>query len=255
MIKSSFVVNIFLLANHARSDRSWNTAITDLVAANPGYFDGGDISRLNNYGCWCVFGSSTKGNSAPLDDLDRSCRDLTYAFRCASMEICKSADVDTFYYLVHLTIEDLELWNKKSILGSGDLTTINLDIATKCGAANGGESCAVNLCIIQATFLTRLYQAFSTPFTNWIREGYVHGETFSHEQSCPEHKSTTNVGTSGTGGGAGQPEAYECCGVWPQRFPYLPSVKECCRDVNVFNPLTHECCLDGSSESIGSCNN
>ena len=67
----------------------------------------------------------------------------------------------------------------------------------------------------------------------------------------------------GGGGGGGNPhkepapaETKQCCGAYPERFPYKVSAKSCCSSVatnegKTYDSTTHVCCDDGSTTAIG----
>ena len=48
-----------------------------------------------------------------------------------------------------------------------------------------------------------------------------------------------------------------CCGKFPRRYPYHPddgqgNIRKCCRSTP-FDPLTKECCSDGTPRQFGQC--
>lgn len=186
------------------------------------------ISPIASYGCWCNLGSTiTEGKGTVQDPLDQICKNMQLCLRCARMDTA-GCDPVTQSYSVGYTL---------SPLSAG--TTAN------CVANNGGNQCASDICCCEQEFLNgflnTLFNQQLTGAAGW-NSAFMHtGSSItllsgaSHTGSFDPDATCTGVGVTGTG-------SLACCGVTPNRFPYVTANKSCCGGQLLYNAAVQTCC-------------
>jgi hypothetical protein len=160
---------------------------------------------LINYGCWCFFddGDFTRragrGKGGAVDAFDATCRRLQLAYRCSIM------DAQDRNEICHPWGQSYAMINPEIIHKSTE------DVATICASVTD-TLCAQEACIIEANFLNELYQLIDDNMS--MVDSFKHDSGFDVSQEC-----VRTVEVHGDN---------ECCGSFPERYPYRVDVRECC---------------------------
>lgn len=186
------------------------------------------MDPILNYGCWCHFGADwIHAGGKVRDDIDLRCKQLIQGYRCARM--------------------DARAQNKDCDAGNINYTPYNFffgqDIHADCAAANAGDDCAIDACVIEGAFTLHFLSDFvSGNIVNIADPQFQTGNGWDREAECV----VKNNGQSYTD--------HECCGEQPNRAPYSPSrgLLSCCGDSGLYQMTSHDCCVDQNNEfSIG----
>jgi hypothetical protein len=106
-----------------------------------------------------------------------------------------------------------------------------------------GNECAAHTCTCEQQLLSELVGlAFQNPVVVTYEPEFLHsGGSFDYEVACPPPQQPTYD--------------MDCCGLYPARFPYGVGnpYKDCCNNESIFNPLSEQCCGDGSVALTGTC--
>lgn len=195
------------------------------------------------YGCWCYFGDDhleRKAKGPPLDQLDEFCHTLSRGYECATIDIdgCTPWDID------YQTDDDI------STVGAtpGDL-------AAMCFLENGNaNSCEYAACTTEGWFLRQI-----SDITGGM-PAMIDQQNKHNDADWETRRLAMCVGPA-----VGTDRQIECCGTFPERFPYnsLAPNKQCCEDTTVsgtvanpiqsyvFNTAFEECCPDGAIIEFG----
>merc|ERR1711981_151725 len=185
------------------------------------------IARLDEYGCWCYFYDNVgRGKGTPVDEIDGFCKTLADGYQCAMID--GEAEND-----------QCVPWEKEYEAGTG----AGRDRFTTCATANPGDNCAIRACSVEGIFVDNLF-AFLISGVAIPYETYGHNDTDfdpATDAGCPVKKGYPNV--------SGQKE---CCGAYPNRFPYktLDGARACCGS-RTYNTELLNCC--GSGQVIANC--
>ena len=101
-----------------------------------------------------------------------------------------------------------------------------------------GNLCKESVCSCNVNFIQRIFEQ------NWVipseyDPAYKQENGFNQTDNCPRNEFPGH-------------EEVQCCGEYPDRFPYAGSAsKSCCNQRQLFNPVSHECCEDGSVKVAG----
>jgi len=238
---------------------------------------GPGVSQIQDYGCWCYFPENAEelhsGKGHPQDPIDTVCQTLSHGYECAHIEsedhTCEPWT--QFYY---------SIWGQKSAHTPEEIWTNcldNQDIFTNWSAEE--RLCAARACAVENEFL-RSYTLVLQKYN--VDPSLSHANGFNASESCAPKtdKKVGNGGNSGgnddvddwigsygggTGGNGGNKDDNstgdqgddgqvhkECCGVYPNRFPYhsisSAGFKQCCVD-KTYNDLMHVCC-DGTIQAF-----
>jgi len=177
------------------------------------------IDQLNEYGCWCFFDEDHgRGKAQPVDSIDEICKILHDGYECAMRDAEAEGD----------TCVPWEV-NYASAVGGGGLS-----IAEECQSLNAGNNCAIRACTVEGTFVANIVGAFIGGAQ--INQSYKQSNGFDFANVCVTKKN---------GGG---PANKECCGNYPERFPYktVGGDRKCCGS-RTYNSLTLKCCDSDTS--------
>lgn len=180
-----------------------------------------DLTAIWNFGCWCNFGSNLMmGNSKPVDEVDKLCRDMQLCLRCARWDAKQVGDVCD---------PVTQTWTGVS----------GPNFVFDCVTENAGDKCAQNSCCCEADFLAGLIGlVFQSP--PYVQDtNFLVSNGFDRDLNCPI-------------GGPGMKE-HACCGTYPDRFPYGIARKGCCMNKKLYPLATHDCCPDGTTQPMGMC--
>jgi len=181
-----------------------------------------NLDAIWDYGCWCVFGSTTNTLTAggkTNDVVDEICKSLQLCYRCADLdskgEGKGSCNAENISYSSSIGI---------NLLGP-------LPFSITCH--DPADSCEHRSCMCDSKFISDFITAAPTP-----EPMYKH-PSFDFNASC------TTVESHAT---------RECCGSYPDRRPYNAdpnSSMECCHEVTIYNTDYLTCCVDGSVVNLG----
>ena len=214
------------------------------------------ISSVANYGCWCRFNMYKPYKGPAQDTVDEACEQWHKNYDCLHVDystntpFCRCGE-DTEYVDVITKVQDPFL-----------LTT---DYAAECATENAGDDCAINACHVDAVFIRHIVNHLSTSTLNMTLSGW-----YGFDGSACRTASAM-VGTTGAPGMAttGAPgvvttdpaattqtpmAATDCCGSYPERFPYKLNngARACCVDTT-YNVNILECCPNNALNLIGTC--
>jgi len=184
------------------------------------------LKKIWNYGCWCNMGSNLlKGIGIVIDDYDHACQNMQRCLRCAEMD-AEFGGYDC---------------NPKTTSYSAQMMFNGETMLANCDVLNQGNPCGTSLCTCETQFISEVMDNL------WNGAVYsslnLHSEGFDKDASCMH-------------GIAGQP-VYECCGLYPKRFPYNVNQQDCCTDDvtygKAYNPATQECCDGKGVADLAGC--
>lgn len=181
------------------------------------------LTHIWEYGCWCYFGEDYGlGHGAPVNHVDDACQALNLCYRCVAMDLLSEGRNDC-----NPGTEDYNAPVRK------DPGVEGMMIA--CQEENAGDNCKIYTCTCEAQFIATLVEFF---FTNaGFDPSYKHSlGQFDPVSGCPTSPGNTDK---------------ECCGHYPQRFPYSIDTRNCCEQSGkTYNPAVYECCVDGTVKPV-----
>ena len=189
------------------------------------------MNPLTDYGCWCYFGAKhTQGRGPALDEYDAACKQLSRGYECAMMDEPACVPWEASYQPDFMT-QAFALYGAASNPAT---------IPQTC--AQNTDECARIACIIEGTFLARVYNADDDPnVQTTLAYKQANGFDNKDQNNCP------------VSGGRGDAED-ACCGEYPDRRPYRfkTGERECCDKggiYTVYNSGLFDCCPDGSIQA------
>lgn len=196
-----------------------------------GFYDQGlsNITKYWTYGCWCFQMGNYPlrlGNGSPVDDVDKICKRHKECYQCAKRD---SSDGDC--------LPEETGYKFKASFDSVTTTPI-----VEC--VNRVGSCQRSICECDRAFAARLPMA-SGGDNGWTGAHHAHYGGFDSRSGC--------LARIHPPGGSHE---VQCCGEFPDRFPYRfakdGSGKQCCGGNVIFSTETHSCC-DDVVRTNGSC--
>lgn len=180
-----------------------------------------NLSKVDEYGCWCYLNKMNTGQGRPVDELDKICQKLHYGYQCIvmdEMEIGNICDPNNVEYDVSF-----------EMIFSFDPLSIPLQY----DCSNNNQSCQRNACIVESHFIQTIFTQFlnKSKAVDEYDSNFLHKSGFNVEEKC-------HVGR--VAGPGKNDNVRECCGKYPSRYHYKLSG-------------SHVCCSDGSIKNIGSC--
>jgi len=154
-----------------------------------------NVENIRNYGCFCRFGSTwRKSHGQPVNDIDEACRSLYHCYKCAGIdslndggEVCDPSETE---YTVPMV---------KDIDEHGTYAA--------CSEINTMDPCQIRTCCCDINFAKNILQFFFDQ--NMFDPAPSHENGFLVDEECPV--------CQGTGCSQGPKD---CCGEYPERFPY-----------------------------------
>lgn len=166
------------------------------------------MKRINNYGCHCWTkgkDSGMGGKGAPVDDLDRTCAELSRCHTCINVDYPEDCDPVTQRYKAKLI--------KNKAEGTVEIKCTNTMNKRK---TNNGD-CKRNLCECDKAFA----EAFTKNFESWTSDNWEIANKPGDVCQRPGAK---------IGGSSGPPN--QCCGAaYPFKKPYNNQTHHCVDDV------------------------
>lgn len=202
----------------------------------------GAVISMNKYGCWCYFSDDHgQGKHMPVDGLDKICQTLHYGYDCAikdgkdENEKCVPWEVDY-----------------DSAVG-GDTSMI----PERCAQLNS-DNCARRACIIEGSFIDNLMNFFLME-NGGIDEDKKHSNGFQAAEICKWKSPCVEDNCECTNpDGCGNPDikSIECCGHYPNRYPYLikNGDRDCC-GWSTYKVALQQCCDEATAtvKLLGNC--
>jgi len=216
------------------------------------------ISSVANYGCWCRFNMYKPYKGTAQDTVDEACEQWHKNYDCLHNDFSTNTPFfrcgdDHEYVDVITNVEDPFL--------------ITTDYAATCAAANAGDDCAINACHVDAVFIRHVVNFLADNTLNMTLSGW-----YGFDGSACRLSSGLSLGTTGAPDAAttGAPAVVttdpaattavpmpttDCCGAYPDRFPYKLNngARQCCIDTT-YNVNILECCpITNVLNLIGTC--
>jgi len=177
------------------------------------------ISKMiQNYGCHCFPGlSRAAGGSGPaMDDYDRLCKKLYRCHKCIEFDHDGLIDVNEGKYR----------WSQ------------NVDGSINCNA--NPDQHKKDLCLCDADYAMELASVWDD-------------STFNYALWNNKKNKLYNFDAQNTCVAAAYNGDMQCCGDYPNRYPYNADTRNCCLSTKTYDPNFEDCCNDGSTASTGSC--
>ena len=260
------LISASLLAASAMADKwtklgdTWNSLSTSNGVSEDDrkIIDLFTISSVANYGCWCRFNQYKPYKGTPQDTVDTACKQWYQNTECLNMDY----STDTPAYQCNDAVEYTDV-----IASLQDPFDDATDYAAACAAANAGDDCAIGACHVDAVFIRQVFTFLSENTLNMTLSGWYGfngnvctGFVPSTGTTVAPVEPTTgaNLPTTAASGTTVTPVPNkECCGAYPDRFPYKTAGgdRQCCVDTT-FNVNVLECCPSGPTSIlsvIGTC--
>jgi len=192
-----------------------------------------DIDAIWGYGCYCLFGADwRKAHGKPMNEVDSICQKLHHCYKCARID---GAEEDStcdpaFENYSAPVVKDID----------------NQGIWVSCESGpNAGDNCKIRSCCCDIMFAQGLLDIFFS--------GVVFDPTLKHELGWDFEGNCPRPTCSDPSGYCPAP-VKECCGEYPERFPYAPKngARGCCVN-KTYNTLMLECCVNGVTKKVGEC--
>lgn len=189
-----------------------------------------NLEALFGYGCWCFFGriDSALGRGPPVDAYDATCQKLALCYRCIFVDAANEGDDECDPFTATFTAS----------FSLGSLTGQGVNNATTTCQTDNQNSCSWRTCSCAMTMMTSFFNLSFDP-NNAYDENLKHSQGFDYNLECPEQ---------------GRAVDRQCCGYYPERRTYDHgdgSVRACCHEKSIYNPMKHVCCADGTHVGIG----
>jgi len=198
-----------------------------------------NITKYWTYGCWCFQMGDYPlriGNGSPMDAVDKVCKRQKECYQCAKRD-AQERDVSNSGGLYDKDC----LPEETSYRFKASYDPVTNDPVVKC--INEVGSCQRNLCECDRAFAERLPEASSAE-DGWTGAHHAHYGGFDSRTNCLARINKP-----------GGDHVVECCGEYPDRFPYRfqknGQGKQCCKNT-IYNTETHTCC-DEEVRTNGSC--
>jgi hypothetical protein len=220
------------------------------------------LSNIFEYGCWCHFGDDKPARGPTMDSVDGFCKRWYDSKDCVRID---NEDAGTTC--------DLSMQYTDVLAGLSFPFDPSHDYSTLCDTANPDGNyadategaCARDNCKIDAYFLRDIFnhmafnnmnQTLSVAFgfdTDFTCRGIV-ANALMPSTAAPFTTAAPVVVTTAAGTTATPIPTWQCCGSFPDRFPYKTNqgARSCCNGATYATALL-ECCANGSTAVIGAC--
>lgn len=204
------------------------------------------LNPIRGYGCWCSLESGfTEGVGQPVLDngLDTACRQVNRSYKCLKRDQAESGcNFDLAFYHTPINMAMISSMESRSFREiCEDMNSIIYENASQLivdlGYSTEFYECAMNLCTIEASFMSWLLSSAQSP------TGGFHMQ-FIHEKYGGNFDPNTCDLSRIPGDNQEDPDI-KCCGEYPVRTEYPAWKKSCCRNnVNgIFTIRTKDQCV------------
>ena len=179
---------------------------------------------VQNYGSHCFPGlSKIAGGAGPAqDDYDALCRDLARCHKCIEQDYINEIAADPTW--------DANIGKYRwDLQGDGSIS---------CDA--NPDAHKRDLCLCDARYAIELGKIWDDNTYNY--------QLWNAKKNAQFNFDYQNVCVR-----SGLTDADQCCGNYPERYPFDSSTRLCCGGSQTYNDVTHDCCPDNSVKSLGSC--
>jgi len=195
------------------------------------------FARYCFYGCWCLPDAEHTvagvGFGAPIDEVDSSCKRQASCYECAKMDHegrnCVADQVQYNYQL-----------NVGADHNGNSIECLDEPNSGKNGVWSEKFSCRRSICECDKKLAEDLREHFHV----WTHENHQMQGSFNPPTQCLKQP----------GQGMGAEGTPECCGEYPNRFPYKTQegARMCCGD-KTYDSSLFECCSENSIAALGTC--
>lgn len=189
---------------------------------------------IQNYGCHCFPGQerAAGGHGPAVDAQDSLCRDLSRCHRCITMEYGADViDVDMDKYRFRV---------------------VNGDINCERNTVKGWHQSKRDLCECDARFAREMGKIWNDNTFNdyyWLMPKDMRKK--DKGKLIPD-KPKFDITATCVGNESGK--ANNCCGTYPERYPYNSAdQKGCCGNSGIFNTVINVCCPGDQIATPGDC--
>lgn len=223
------------------------------------------LSNIFEYGCWCHFGDDKPARGPSMDSVDGYCKRWYDSKDCVRIDGENASPP---------TMCDISIQYVDAIASLPFPFDPTHDYSALCTVAQTTgtwadaeeQACAVANCEIDAYFLRDIFNhmafnnlnqtlsvafGFDTDFTcrGIVANGLMPSTAAPFTTAAPQVVTTAAPGTTAT-----PIPTWECCGAYPDRFPYKTNqgARDCCNGATFATALL-ECCPNGSTAVIGAC--
>ena len=183
------------------------------------------FSSFHEYGCWCYLdGQPVNGKSNPVNAIDGFCKSLADGYACASMDESPNA---------------CNAWEVSYVGASTG--SLGQNLIDQCNA-NNADTCAQKACIVEGNFIAELQNLMTVGNVDLELSTYQHSQGFNVDSQCTINRKP--------------PSDKQCCGEYPNRFPYRTSsegdgvVNRACCNGKTYDSNNMICCSDGSIQLV-----
>merc|ERR1712032_38947 len=214
------------------------------------------ISSVANYGCWCRFNMYKPYKGTAQDVVDEACEQWHKNYDCLHNDY----STNTPFFRCGEDHDYVDV-----ITSIRDPFDVNTDFESQCQTANAGDNCAIQACHVDAVFIRHVVNFLSANTLNMTLSGWygfdgsacrtasaIVGTTGAPDVAttgAPDVVTTDPAATTATP----QPTT-DCCGAYPNRYPYKLNngARACCVDTT-YNVNILECCPNNALSLIGDC--
>lgn len=264
----------------------WNGALNKDSSQQALRLAGGDdrnvmdlftLSNIFQYGCWCHFGDSKPARGPTMDKVDGFCKRWVDSKDCIRIDNENAGTTCDTSIQYNDILASSGVGSGPGYLGDGTLAfpfDPDHDYSVICDANNQAAdfadadeaACAADNCKIDAYFLRDIFthmsfnnlnNSLSVSFgfdTDFTCRGIV-ANSLMPSTVAPFTTAAPVVPTTAAGATTAAPiPAWQCCGSFPDRFPYKTNNggRSCCVSTTYATALL-ECCPNGSTAVIGAC--
>jgi hypothetical protein len=213
------------------------------------------ISSVANYGCWCRFNNYKPYKGHAQDTVDEACMQWYKNYDCLHLDYSTNTpwfrcNIDTPY---NDTLTKLQ-----------EPFELATDYMSECATENPNDDCAAVACAVDAEFIRHVFLYLADNTLNMTLSGWYGFDGSVCNPGARDGSATTVAPgttaaqanpTTAPGGTTAAPEpTLDCCGAYPNRYPYkLQSGNRACCVDTTYNVQILECCPSNALLPIGTC--
>jgi len=184
-----------------------------------------NINDVYNYACYCNFGARwADGRGKPKNVIDEACFDLYSCYTCVVKDLKSENESEA---------EKCEPGLESYMIPTKTMS-VDLGQLGACQEVNGqGNHCKSHTCACEMKFINKIIQFYIDQML--FDPTLKHSLGFDKGNDCPTCQ-----------GDLCDRNQRECCGEYPERFLYKPSLNKGCCGSKVYDSAFMQCCEDGS---------